>query len=83
MKREVSPKYELGSKRYGRRSLPVTIEDLEDLNVLDDDDIEVASSTKSLKHSLTVEDDSESEEVSHKLICFGKEKHLKKGWKEN
>lgn len=64
MKREVSPKYELGKKRYGRRSLPVTIEDLEDLQVLDEDDVEVASSTKSLKHYLTVdEDDTDSAEV--------------------
>ena len=64
IKREVSPKYKLGKKRYGRRSLPVTIEDLDDMHVLDEEDIEVASSTKSLRRSLTCdEDESNSEEV--------------------
>jgi len=63
IKREVSPKFELGEKRYGRLSLPVSAEDLDGLTVVDDDDIEVASSTRSLKHSLVVEDASDSEEV--------------------
>ena len=65
----MSPKYKLGKKRYGRRSLPVTIEDLDDMHVLDEEDIEVASSTKSLRRSLTCdEDESNSEEVGAVFI---------------
>ena len=63
----MSPKYVVGEKQYGRRSLPVSAEELEDLSVLDEEDIEVASSTKSLKRSITVHDDTDSDDVSYVL----------------
>ncbi|XP_052767676.1 ninein-like protein isoform X2 [Mya arenaria] len=60
IKREVSPKYELGEKRYGRLSLPVSTEELEELSVANEDD-DAASTTRSLKHSLVVDEGSDSE----------------------
>ena len=44
--------------------MPIEMEDFEFM--ADEDDVEVASSTKSLKHSLVIRDLSDTEEVSFK-----------------
>ena len=64
----MSPKYVVGKKRYGRRSMPFVAEDFDCL-ADDEDDIEVASSTMSLKHSLIIHDMSDTEEVSTLPSC--------------
>lgn len=65
MKREVSPKFVKGSKHYGRKSLPFKSDDFDCL-ADDEDDTDVRSSTRSLKHSLTAESVTDTEEVGHK-----------------
>ncbi|XP_052276394.1 ninein-like protein isoform X3 [Dreissena polymorpha] len=66
VKREKSPLYKLGEKHYGRLSMPATVSDGdEDMTTLDEEDIEVASSTMSLKHSLVVDEASDTDEDSH------------------
>ncbi|KAL4239155.1 hypothetical protein ACF0H5_003857 [Mactra antiquata] len=71
IKREVSPKFIVGEKRYGRKSLPINMEELDDISMLDDEDIEVASSIKSLKHSITVGDDDDDTESDQVYTLFG------------
>ena len=66
IKREVSPKFVKGSKLYGRKSLPYSSDDFDCL-ADDEDDTEVRSSTKSLKHSLTVGSITDTEEVGDKM----------------
>ena len=51
-----------GSKRYGRKSMPFTSDDFECL-ADDEDDMDVALSTKSLKHSLTADSVTDTDEV--------------------
>ena len=51
-----------GSKRYGRRSMPFSSDDFDCL-ADDEEDIDVASSTKSLKRSLTADSVTDTDEV--------------------
>ena len=51
-----------GSKRYGRKSLPFMSDEFDCL-ADDEEDIDVASSTRSLKHSLTADSVTDTDEV--------------------
>ena len=63
VRQEVSPKYVVGNKRYGRKTLPFHLDDFESL-ADDEDNIDVSSSTKSLKRSYTSDDVTDTDEVS-------------------
>ena len=64
-----------GSKRYGRKSLPFMSDEFDCL-ADDEEDIDVASSTKSLKHSLTADSVTDTDEVRRKLHVTSQETHL-------
>ena len=65
-----------GSKRYGRKSLPYSSEDFDCL-ADDEDDTEVRSSTKSLKHSLTADSITDTEEVGNTITLVEHGKMIK------